>query len=156
MDLKYISDSEDCLEEFNRCCDAMVNSKFIIAERRIRDILKSIAASSKLISIFAYCTEGYSFSYEFDRNVAVIGTEKTLRMPSNARDFLAFSYALLMEIDLKSIDFHKLLTEYYYNPDGPNESYKFFTASVIMPFRMFVNELFYEDFIPDVIRQSAV
>ena len=141
MDLSYISASEAAYEKFFDECDAMAAGKFILGERHIRNILKCIAGSSILLSVFAYAAEGYNFPVEFDRHVAVQGDTKRLNLPADAREFAAFVYCLFMEIDGRSIDFHKLLNEYYYQADGYAESYKLFVRDIIEPLQIHVRSL---------------
>jgi len=141
MELKHISDSEAAYEKFFDECEAMAAAKFIMAERHIRDILKCIAGSSILLSVFAYAAEGFSFPTEFDRRVVVTGDTKRLTMPADDRTFAAFAYCLFMEVDGRSIDFHKLLTEFFYSADGYAESYKLFVRDVVGPFQIHVRRL---------------
>lgn len=130
-----ISDSEAAYEKFFDECGAMKAGKFILAERHIRSVLKAIAGSSILLSIFAHAATGYNFATEFDRHVSVSDNRKSLVMPQSDGDLLAFVYCLLMEIDGRNIDFHKLLAAYYYHADGPAESYLLFCTAVIDPLR---------------------
>jgi len=141
MDLSYISDSEEAYEKFFAECDATASCKFILAERHIRSILKAIAGSSALLGVFAYAAEGYNFPPEFDRHVSVKGNKKSVALPNGNRDFLAFAYCLMMEIDIQNIDFHKLLNEFYYHPDGMTESYRMFCGDVILPMKAAVRLL---------------
>jgi hypothetical protein len=134
MDLSVISDSEAAYEKFFSECDAMAAGKFILAERNIRSVLKTIAGSSVLLSVFAYAATGYNFAPEFDRRVAVENGRKSLAPPQNDRDFLAFAYCLLMEIDGRNIDFHKLLNEYY-AADDMADSYRLFCAAAVLPMK---------------------
>jgi hypothetical protein len=135
MDLSVISDSEIAYEKFFSECDAMAAGKFILAERHIRSILKTVAGSSVLLSVFAYAATGYNFAPEFDRHVSVENGRKSLALPRDDRDFLAFAYCLLMEIDGRNIDFHKLLNEYYDHADGMADSYRLFCAAVVLPMK---------------------
>lgn len=151
MELKYLSDGEEALDIFDKRCAEMLASKFIVADVRIRNILKSIAGSKRLLSVFAAAAKSFNFDVEFDKAIAVTGSKKRIVMPEDPLRQIAFVYSLFWEIDMKNIDLHKLLNEYYSVGQNINDFYNHFNAAVVSVFRAHVRQLFYDDSIESVV-----
>ncbi len=151
MDLKFITDGVENIELFDKRCIEMMSSKFIVADVRIRNILKSIAGSRRLLAVFAAAAKTFNFDAEFDRSIVVDGVKKFIRIPDDPMRHIAFVYSLFWEIDMKNIDLHKLLNEYYAVGQNINDFYNCFNAEVIFSFREKVMELYYDEMIPEVV-----
>jgi len=151
MEFKYISGGAETLDAFEKKCNEMLASKFIVADVRIRNILKSIAGSRRLLSVFAAAAEGFNFDVEFDKAITVENGKKRVALPDNPLLNAAFVYALFWEIDNKNIDLHKLLNEYYASGPAINDRYRFFCESVVAEFRDNVVYLYTDENIPDIL-----
>jgi hypothetical protein len=151
METKYIStDNAGSLRAFNAACDEIAAGRFILADKTVRSLLHAIAASRRLLSVFAYCADGFVFEREFERAAGGGADQKRLALPGNAKDYVAFVYCILFETDNGGIALTKLLSEYYDCGGGVNESFSFFCAGVLLPFKELVNGLFSDKSIGDL------
>ena len=151
MEVKHISDSEDALEVFDKRCADMLSGKFIVADAKIRGVLKSIAASRRLLSVFAHAAKSFDFDLEFDKAIAITEDgKKRVRIPEDPERYAAFVYSLFLEIDMKNIDLHKLLNEYYAIGQDVYDYYNYFKASVVSTFKVYVGLLFFDEQIPSI------
>ena len=148
MELKYISDREETLEAFDKRCGEMLSGRFIVADVRIRNILKSIASSRRLLSVFAHIAKPFNFDVEFDKAITVEGGKKRIKLPEEPAACAAFVYSLFWEVDMKNIDLHKLLKEYYAVGQDINDYYNYFKQNVVSAFREYVGGLFFDEQIP--------
>ena len=151
MDLQFISGSNETLEVFDRRCDEMVASRFIVADVRIRGILKSIAGSRRLLSVFAEAAKPFNFDVEFDKAILVADGKKRIKLPDDPMTYVAFVYSLFWEVDAKNIDLHKLLNEYYSVGQNINDFYNYFNATVVIAFKEYVNQFFYDAQIQSIL-----
>ena len=150
VELKYISDSNDSLDVFVKRCDEMMTSRFIVADAKVRNILKSIAASRRLLSVFAHAAKTFDFDVEFDKAIVIEDGKKLINLPQDPLAYLAFVYSLLWEIDGKNIDLHKLLDEYYAIGQNINDYYQYFNKVVVSVFADYVYQFFYDTSIRSV------
>ena len=151
MELQYISDGEETLRVFESACAEMVSSKFIFADKRIRDILRAVAGSRRLLSVFAHAAKPFDFDTEFDKAISVEGGKKRIKLPDEPLACIAFVYSLFWEIDAKNIDVHKLLDEYYAAGQNVNDSYRNFNETVTAVFADYVKQFFYDAQIPPLV-----
>ena len=145
MELKYISDGEETLEAFDKRCGEMLSGRFIVADVRIRNILKSIAASRRLLSVFAHAAKSFDFDSEFDNAITVADGKKRIKLPDEPLRHIAFVYSLFWEIDMKNIDLHKLLNEYYAVGQNINDYYNYFKNGAVSMFKEYVDELYFDE-----------
>ena len=144
VELQHISDSIETLGVFTWRCDDMMSSRFIVADVKIRGILKSIAGSKRLLSVFAHAAKTFNFDVEFDKAIYIKDGKKSINIPENPLSYIAFVYSLFWEIDSKNIDLHKLLDEYYAVGQNINDYYDYFNKAVVSIFADYVCQ-FYND-----------
>lgn len=134
--MKYSISSAD-LHNFCAKCDAICSSKLILADRKISNLLKTIAASEDFCRFLEKCLAGYTYKQEFKKAV-IPHPEKegrqALKMPKD-ESLVAFVFCLLCEFENRERDLTQFLIEYFGFDDLFNDGYANFCRDVIMPFK---------------------
>lgn len=130
------------ITDFIEAANHAIDGKSIVAEKRISSLLRTIAASDRLIEVFKTVTRNYDFRTEFNRACDKVGSRGKLVMPSTPAAFLAFAFCLLMEIDAGKRSLRELVDEFYRAPNA-NEQYAMFASAVLVPFRDVTEYVFY-------------
>lgn len=130
---------------FMKRCDELISSKFILADAKITELLKSISASEELYILFKQVTE--EFSYARAKEVFIAATpdgstnRKVVLLPEDTYEQIAFVFCLLVDFDSGVMDLNQFLQEYY-NVDGSfTESYAAFVNQLIKPFKNAVRQV---------------
>lgn len=127
-------------------CDELMQSKFIIADTKISEVLKSIAASDLLYAFFRDITGEFDYPAAQQKymNYSPEGTQgmRKLLFPEDPQQKLAFIFCLLVDFDSKRIDLSRFLQEYFYGDGSVYESFYAFCNQVIKPFRNTVRQMF--------------
>lgn len=143
-DIKYyMSDTQQSFEDFIKSCDDMINSKYILADGKISAILQHIASSKKTYALFEKALSGFDFGYEFSLAKQPTGyNTETVRLPKNNEKAIAFTFCLLLELDMGQRKLKDFLHIYFYN-ENPNTEYASFIREIIVPFKEAAVALFY-------------
>ena len=119
---------------FGERCDELVSSRFILAEKRISELLKSLVLLPGLYRICENCLTDFNYETEFLRaRTAGLSGRYRLSLPKEREKLVAFVFCLLSEIENKHRDLARLIEEYY--DDNCVEGYERFCSEVIVPFR---------------------
>lgn len=137
---KYVDDGYAPVEEFRRICDEMMGVKFILAERKISELLMTIAVSSKLREVVSRSVKDFDFRQTFSEAKIKAGERKTLLLPKVRTKQIALALHLLYAIDVKALPLQEFLEEYFYSPSGLNFSFSLFAHGVIAPLKANVEE----------------
>ncbi len=134
------------IELFLRRCDDVMRSRFIIADTKISELLKSIATSDLLYAFFRDITKNFDYraaqkKYLEDAPAGPAYGKKML-FPEDPQEKLAFIFCLLVEFDSKKRDLSEFLQEYFYEDGSVYESFYAFCNQVIKPFRNAVKLMF--------------
>ena len=86
---------------FIDACDNMLESKFILVDKRIGDVLKSIAKTKQVYNLMATCLVGFNFEKEWKM---ACSKGKELNLPIDQSKSTAFVFCLLNAIDDKKIN----------------------------------------------------
>lgn len=84
-----MSTINESLAKFKEKTDALVNSKYLFAEREISEVLKVIAGSRMLYELFEYVTDG--FDYETFKSVC-FSKGNAVKLPKKDEDLLALCF----------------------------------------------------------------
>lgn len=124
------------VQNFNDKTFDLINSKFIIAEKKISEVLVCISDSVLLFELFKHVSEGFDYptvkSVCFSHDAQGVGYFK---LPKNDGDVLALALAVLSEIDSGEIDLLKLCAEYFPSVEGKQSSYALFATQLLIPFQ---------------------
>ena len=136
----------DQIDLFLRRFDEVMGSRFIIADTKISDLLKSIATSDLLYAYFRDITKNFDYRAAqrkyLDDAPAAPSRGKKMLFPEDPQEKLAFIFCLLVEFDSKKRDLSEFLQEYFYEDGSVYESFYAFTNQVIKPFRNAVKLMF--------------
>ncbi|MCD8206262.1 MAG: hypothetical protein LUD29_06670 [Clostridia bacterium] len=127
-------------------CDDLKCCKFIMAPTKIKELLKSIAASRELCRFFYDLTNNFDFNAAKNNCFVCLTdgiTKKNRLVLPNEGDFrLAFTFCLLVEIDRGIINFDDLLERYFYVDGSYYSSFQMFTDDIIMPMATIVRQCY--------------
>lgn len=135
-------EADSDIKEFVRACDRLAEGKYILSERRLADLMKTIAGSEKLYGIFRDALKGYNRKAEFHKSQTTVGSRSKLILPQNQTKLLAYVFCLLVELDSGERSLRDFLDEYFYHTN-PNEEYALFCAALIVPFRDVTEYVYY-------------
>lgn len=127
-------DYDNDIRVFVDACNNACNAKFLIAEKHVSNILRSIAESTKIYNIFEQALKGYNFDAELHAAKTTVGGRSKLVLPQNQSKLIAFVFCLLMQIDTDKLSLREFLDEYFYHTN-PNEEFTRFATTLIVPFR---------------------
>ena len=133
------------LDLFLLRCDELIESKYILADVKIVNLLKSIANSKTLLAIFQTCLKDFNYEKEatkcFITSTYLGGDKGEFKQPDNSKTLLALVFSILMDIDAKNIDFAQFLNKYFYENGSFYQSYNAFVKAMISPFKFTVKTL---------------
>lgn len=131
---KLMSDADRYIDEFKAACDSLVSSKYILADKKIAQILKVIACSRKLYGLFKDSLSGYNRAAEFKKSKSFFKGRQKLVPPKSQTKFIAYVFCLLLELDTKKRILGDFLDEFYFDIN-PNSEFSKFCAELIIPFK---------------------
>ena len=133
------------LRVFLDASEDLITSKYILADIKIVNLLKSIASSDSLLALFKNCLEGFDYDLASKKylikNKYFSDDKGEFILPQSARELLAFVFCILMDIDAKRIIFGEFLNKYFYEDGSYSASFSAFTNAMIRPFANTVKAL---------------
>lgn len=141
IDDRIFSYDKSFADRFNRACDDVIQSRYIIAEGKIALLLQTIAANKYLYEFFKNAVDGFDFRYEYTRSQIPDGRRNSLVLPSNPVKLTAYVFCLLMDFDTRRILLRDFLHEFFYSELGANVEYERFVIDIMVPFKHSVNRL---------------
>jgi len=130
-------ENREKVEEFYNSCSDLINAKIILADVKISKILKSIMASSDLISVIGETLVNFNFDNEFSK--AQVKNEMTtlyFQLPAEKEKIVALVFGILSECDTHQLDLHKFIKDFFVDDDGDiSKGFTNFIYSVVFPFR---------------------
>lgn len=121
---------EQDISKFEQCCNNMLNSKFVMVDKRISDLLNTIAESKFVYNLIAECVVPFNFDREFKLATKL---PEVFIMPKDSINVVPFVFLLLRQLHEKKINILKFLGNHF-KSEGV-DSYKLFLESVIERFR---------------------
>lgn len=123
------------IKEFCNSCDDMINGKFILADVKISNILKSIAQSKELYNLMAECLLNFNFDEEFRKAKTSNLGEKHFKMPDADYKRIALTFCFMVEVDNKKIEFYDFISNYFRSEDAPGSEYMIFAKTMLVTFK---------------------
>lgn len=127
------------LQVFIDRADELINSKYILADVKIVNLLKAIAASDTLIALFKNCLADFDYTSAkkkyLVKNPYLSDEKGQFVLPPNSRELLAFVFNVLMDIDAKRISLCDFLDKYFYENGSSYAGYSAFVNAMIKPFK---------------------
>ena len=79
--LENLSESDEAVKAFVAACNSMCDAKFLLSERKISDLMQTIAAYPRLYEIFKNALKGYNRQAEFHKSKTKVGGRSKLVPP---------------------------------------------------------------------------
>lgn len=133
------------LNLFLERADELIESKYILADIKIVNLLKAIAGSETLLALFKNCLS--DFDYEEAQKKYLIKSpyfsddKGEFVIPQKSRDLLAFTFNVLVDIDAKRINMSNFISKYFYIDGSFASGYDAFINAMIKPFKNSVKTL---------------
>ena len=140
--LESLSESDEAVKAFVAACNSMCDAKFLLSERKISDLMQTIAAYPRLYEIFKNALQGYNRQAEFHKSKTKVGGRSKLVPPQNQTKLIAYVFCLLLEIDTGKRALREFLDDFFYHTN-PNEEFALFCSALIVPFRDVTEYVFY-------------
>lgn len=117
---------------FTDACDKMTASKFIMIDKRIGDVLKSIAKTDAVFDLIKECMINFNFEMEWKKATSKIGY---LLPPDEVHKFIAFAFTLLNCLDDKKLSASELLSKCFSKSESSSGPYAEFCELIIVRFK---------------------
>ncbi len=130
------------IDKFIASIDSMVASKYILVDRKISDVLLSIADTRVVYNTIAECMINFDFKTEWQK--AISG--QVFKLPDTDEKKISFIFCMLNNIDDKNINFTAILDRYF-SYDKKVSSYDNFCNVIIVEFKRLILKKLSEDYI---------
>ena len=126
------------LDLFLSRANELVESKYIVADIKIANLLKAIASSETLLAIFKNCLSDFDFN-EAKKKYLIkseyLSADKgEFILPETTRELLAFVFYLLAAFDVQDMNLADFIKKYFYEDGSYSSGYLLFVTSMIKPF----------------------
>lgn len=133
------------MQRFFTACDELITGKFIVAEKKISELLRSVAMCEDLMGLFTAVTK--KFDYQAAKRAYLRApidtrTRGEAYLPADETELLAFVFCLLVEFDNGTMRLGDFLLRYFYEDGSYTASYALFVGRVIRPFRDVIRRCF--------------
>ena len=132
------------LSFFSERANELIDSKYILADIKIVNLLKAIAASDTLLALFKNCLTVFDY-YDAKKKYLVksplFDDKGEFVKPQSSREFLAFVFTILVDMDAKNIVLGDFLDKYFYEDGSCYSGYASFINAMIKPFKTLVEKL---------------
>ena len=120
------------IEHFSLRMDELISSNYLLADKKITNVLKTVAASKLFYELICFTATG--FNYE----TYLVSLPKGQYFPlDNKKNLIAFGFSLFSEIDQKKEDLLNILS-LYYNAESFEKMFKLFADNFLVPFKNIV------------------
>jgi len=141
------------IKPFVDACDKMAASKFIMIDKRISDVLKSIAKTDIVFNAIKECMINFNFEKEFALATAKLGQ---MNAPTEAHKFIAFAFSLLNYLDDKKLSASEVLSRYFSKSENSAGPYNKFCSEIIIRFKdTLVAKLLNRDFVSVSVKTKS-
>ena len=117
------------IDKFLLSINNMLDSKYILIDRRISDILLAIADTHEVYNLIAECMVNFDFKHEWKLATAT----NVMKLPASEPKRVSFIFCLLNNLDDKNLDATNVL-ERYFSYDSTISPYELFCRCVIAEF----------------------
>lgn len=147
---------QQSIDKFAKAIEELSTSKYILADTKVSEVLKTVTDSELLYELFEHVAEG--FDYFTFKSICLMKKDGVGRFspPKNDDDILAFTFLLLMEIDNKTVDLLDLCESYFNVGEGKQASFDKFISDLIRPFGEIAQKIAYMLVIGDVSDEEEV
>lgn len=122
--------SNKIYDEFLYSVQNLIESKYLLIDRRVSELLQSIASNERVYNLIAECMVNFDFIAEWQN--AIRGNR--LVLPEDSVKKISFIFCMLNNIDDKNLDLTKVM-EHYFSYDASKTAYAHFCEDIIIEFR---------------------
>jgi hypothetical protein len=126
--------SDSCILSFDKACDGLLSARFILADKKISELLQIIAGSKRLYALIEGCTKDFDFFREFRHARKFYEGKGTIELPEGRKKQIAFMFSLLYSFDTKKIDIKEFIHTFY-TSHNDNDEFSLFCLALITGFR---------------------
>ena len=101
------------IEALVAAVDDIENASLIIADKKIRALLRCLAYYEELRTVIEYCAKGANYPAEKKKALAATGDYRAFRMPSSPESSVVLGVGLLTEFDSGTADFLDFCSEWF-------------------------------------------
>ncbi len=121
------------IDDFLNAVSSTLESKYIFIDRKISDILISIAKSPDVYNVIAKCMINYDFKEAWKNAVK----SNFIKLPMSEDDRIAFIFCFLSNIDDKNLDITMVLDKYF-SYDTEIKPFELFCKNIIVEFKLLI------------------
>ena len=121
------------IDNFLNAISSMLESKYILIDRKISDILYSIANTESVYNVIAKSM----INFDFKRQWGIAVNSAFIKLPEDEDDRIAFIFCFLNNIDDKNLDITMVLSKYF-SYDANVKPYELFCKNIIVEFKMLI------------------
>ena len=140
------SKKDVCIDDFLNAVSSTLESKYILIDRKISDILYSIANTRDVYNVIAKCMINFDFIQSWSGAVK----SNFIKLPDNEEDRIAFIFCFLSNIDDKNLDITMVLDKYF-SYDSEIKPFELFCQNIIVEFKMLILKQLNVETEPEVI-----
>lgn len=140
------SKKDVCIDDFLNAVSSTLESKYILIDRKISDILYSIANTQDVYNVIAKCMINFDFIQAWNGAVK----SNFIKLPENDDDRIAFIFCFLSNIDDKNLDITMVLDKYF-SYDSETKPFELFCKNIIVEFKMLILKKLNIESEPEVI-----
>ena len=138
------------IEYFSSRMDELINSNYLLADKKITNVLKTVTTSKLFYELICFTAEGFNYDYY------LASLPKGHFFPTeNKKNLIAFAFCLFSEIDSRREDLLNILS-LYYNAESFDKMYRLFIENFLIPFKNTVVAVAEEMLNAEVCESSAV
>ncbi|MCL2176930.1 MAG: hypothetical protein FWB72_03135 [Firmicutes bacterium] len=127
-------ENTQALQKFLSDCDEVIQSNFIVAERKITALLKTLTEEEALFEVIKKAFAGFDFDTEFATSLTREASGIKINLSKNLNKVIGLVLTILYKIDRGQIDFNYFLNEHFSSPNL-QAAYNSFVGAMILPFR---------------------
>ena len=127
------SKKDICIDDFLNAVSSTLESKYILIDRKISDILYSIANTKDVYNVIAKCMINFDFIQAWKTAVK----SNFIKLPQKTDDRIAFIFCFLSNIDDKNLDITMVLDKYF-SYDSETKPFELFCKNIIVEFKMLI------------------
>ena len=135
---------EEQVVNFSSKCDELMQAKFILAPSKISELLRAIAVSPALVSLFEKAARQFNYLQAQEKYMlpSPDGTENKgiLLLPEDPMERIAFIFCILVDIDNQNVNFNLFLQTFFAEDGSYTQAFELFLSQVIRPFKAVVCE----------------
>lgn len=128
------------INQFKSLCQQVINSKFILSQQVISQLLKYVVTDEVIYSTVDLCMKNFDYYQEFSSSVIETGDTATFKLPYGNRKIVAMVLCLLYEFDNGKRNMSDFMFRYYPSLSA-NDSYSLMTKALILPFEKSLCEM---------------